>query len=113
MLLLAMISLYMLTFRLMVTMVADFCSLVILIYNTLQAEITTCKVCPPGIVYCIIFMQPQQHHQQHHHAILMNLHVILILTLSYSAYALCKSALTSHKSAVGTITKTESPFCSQ
>ena len=36
MLLLAMISLYMLTFRLMVTMVAEFCSLVILIHNTLQ-----------------------------------------------------------------------------
>ena len=36
-----------------------------------------CEVCPPGIVYCIIFMQPQQHHQQHHHAILMNLHVLM------------------------------------
>ena len=34
MLLLAMISLHMLTFRLMVTMVAEFCSLVILIHNT-------------------------------------------------------------------------------
>ena len=32
-----------------------------------------CEVCPPGIVYCIIFMQPQQHH----HAFLMNLHVIM------------------------------------
>ena len=40
MLLLAMISLHMLTFRLMVTMVNDFCSLVILIHNTLQEEIT-------------------------------------------------------------------------
>ena len=40
MLLLAMISLYVLNFRLMVTMVADFCSLVILIHNTLQEEIT-------------------------------------------------------------------------
>ena len=40
MLLLAMMSLHMLTFRLMVTMVADFCSLVILIHNTLQGEIT-------------------------------------------------------------------------
>ena len=40
MLLLAMISLHMLTFRLMVTMVAEFCSLVILIHNTLQGEIT-------------------------------------------------------------------------
>ena len=40
MLLLAMISLHMLTFRLMVTMVADFCSLVILIHNTLMGEIT-------------------------------------------------------------------------
>ena len=39
-LLLAMISLYMLTFRLMVTMVAEFCSLVILIHNTLLGEIT-------------------------------------------------------------------------
>ena len=38
MLLLAMISLHMPTFRLMVTMVADFCSLVILIHNTLQGE---------------------------------------------------------------------------
>ena len=37
---LAMISLHMLTFRLMVTMVADFCSLVILIHNTLLGEIT-------------------------------------------------------------------------
>ena len=34
MLLLAMISLHMLTFRLMVAMVAEFCSLVILIHNT-------------------------------------------------------------------------------
>ena len=33
MLLLAMVSLHMLTFRLMVTMVAEFCSLVILIHN--------------------------------------------------------------------------------
>ena len=40
MLLLAMIPLHMLTFRLMVTMVADFCSLVILIQNTLLGEIT-------------------------------------------------------------------------
>ena len=40
MLLLAMISLHMLTFRLMVTMVAEFRSLVILIHNTLQEEIT-------------------------------------------------------------------------
>ena len=40
MLLLAMISLQMLTFRLMVTMVAEFCSLVILIHNTLLGEIT-------------------------------------------------------------------------
>ena len=40
MLLLAMISLHMLTFRLMVTMVAEFCSLVILIHNTLLGEIT-------------------------------------------------------------------------
>ena len=40
MLLLAMISLHLLTFRLMVTMVADFCTLVILIHNTLQGEIT-------------------------------------------------------------------------
>ena len=40
MLLLAMIPLHMLTFRLMVTMVADFCSLVILIHNTLLGEIT-------------------------------------------------------------------------
>ena len=39
MLLLAMIYLYILTFRLMVTMVAEFCSLVILIHNTLQGEI--------------------------------------------------------------------------
>ena len=37
---LAMISLHMLTFRLMVTMAADFCSLVTLIHNTLQGEIT-------------------------------------------------------------------------
>ena len=40
MLLLAMVSLHMLTFRLMVTMVAEFCSLVILIHNTLLGEIT-------------------------------------------------------------------------
>ena len=40
MLLLAMISLHMLTLRLMVTMVAEFCSLVILIHNTLLGEIT-------------------------------------------------------------------------
>ena len=40
MLLLAMISLHMLTFRLMVTMVVEFCSLVILIHNTLLGEIT-------------------------------------------------------------------------
>ena len=40
MLLLAMISLHMLTFRLMVTMVVEFCSLVILIHNTLLREIT-------------------------------------------------------------------------
>ena len=38
-LLLAMISLHMLNFRLMVTMVAEFCSLVILIHNTLLGEI--------------------------------------------------------------------------
>ena len=37
---LAMKALHMLTFRLMVTMVADFCSLVILIHNTLLGEIT-------------------------------------------------------------------------
>ena len=37
---LAMVSLHMLTFRLMVTMVAEFCSLVILIHNTLLGEIT-------------------------------------------------------------------------
>ena len=40
MLLLALISLHQLTFRLMVTMVAEFCPLVILIHNTLQGEIT-------------------------------------------------------------------------
>ena len=39
MLLLAMISLHMLTFRLMVTMVTEFCSLVILIHNTLLGKI--------------------------------------------------------------------------
>ena len=39
MLLLVMIPLNMLTFRLMVTMVAEFCSLVILILNTLPGEI--------------------------------------------------------------------------
>ena len=39
MLLLVMVSLHMLTFRLMVTMVAEFCSLVILIHNTLLGEI--------------------------------------------------------------------------
>ena len=39
MLLLAMIPLHMLTFRLMVSMVADFCSLVFLIYNTLLGGI--------------------------------------------------------------------------
>ena len=37
---LAMISLHMLTFRLMVTIVAEFCSLVILIHNTLLVEVT-------------------------------------------------------------------------
>ena len=37
---LAMISPHMLTFKLMVTMVADFCSLVILIHSTLQGEVT-------------------------------------------------------------------------
>ena len=36
----AMISIHMLTFRLMVTMVADFCSLIILIHNELLGEIT-------------------------------------------------------------------------
>ena len=40
MLLLVIISLHMLTFRLMVTMVAEFCSSVILIRNTLLGEIT-------------------------------------------------------------------------
>ena len=40
MLLLVMVPLHMLTFRLMVTMVAEFCSLVILIHNTLLGEIT-------------------------------------------------------------------------
>ena len=40
MLLLVMVSLHMLTFRLMVTMVAEFCSVVILIHNTLLGEIT-------------------------------------------------------------------------
>ena len=40
MLLLAMVSLHLLTFRLMVTMVAEFWSLVILIHNTLLGEIT-------------------------------------------------------------------------
>ena len=40
MLLLAMIYLHMLIFRLMVTMVTEFCSLVILIHNTLLGEIT-------------------------------------------------------------------------
>ena len=40
MLLLAMVSLHMLTFSLMVAMVAEFCSLVILIHNTLVGEIT-------------------------------------------------------------------------
>ena len=40
MLLLAIIPLHMLTFRLMVTMVAEFCLLVILIHNTLLGEIT-------------------------------------------------------------------------
>ena len=39
MLLLAMIYLHVLTFRLMVTMVADFGSFVFLIHNTLQGEI--------------------------------------------------------------------------
>ena len=39
MLLLVMIPLHMLTFRLMVTMVAEFCSLVILLHNTLLGEI--------------------------------------------------------------------------
>ena len=33
------LSLHILTFRLMVTKVAEFCSLVILIHNTLQGEI--------------------------------------------------------------------------
>ena len=40
MLLLAMVYLHMLTLRLMVTMVAEFCSLVILIHNTLLGDIT-------------------------------------------------------------------------
>ena len=40
MLLLVMISVYMLTFRLMVSIVAEFWSLVILIYNILLGEIT-------------------------------------------------------------------------
>ena len=40
MLLLVMISLHMLIFRLMVTMLAEFCSLVILIHNTLLGKIT-------------------------------------------------------------------------
>ena len=45
MLLLAMVSLHMLTFRLMVTMVAEFFSLVILIHNTLLGEITISSTC--------------------------------------------------------------------
>ena len=58
MLLLA-ISLHMLTCRLMVTMIAEFCSLVILIYNTLLGEITIIWeakewYCLPGaICYCL------------------------------------------------------------
>ena len=40
MLLLAMISLHMPNFRLLVAMVAEFCSLLILIHNTLLGEIT-------------------------------------------------------------------------
>ena len=40
MLLLAMMYLHMLTFRLIVTMVPEFCSLVIRIHNTLLGEIT-------------------------------------------------------------------------
>ena len=43
MLLLAMTSLHMLTFRLMVTMAAEFCSLVILIHNTSLGEIMICS----------------------------------------------------------------------
>ena len=40
MLLLVMLSRHMLTFRLMITMVAEFCPLVILIHNTLNGDIT-------------------------------------------------------------------------
>ena len=59
MLLLAMISLHMLTCRLMVIMVAEFCPLVILIHNTLLGEITIIWearewYCLPGaICYCL------------------------------------------------------------
>ena len=56
MLLLEMISLHMLTCRLMVIMVAEFCSLVILIHNTLLGEITIIWearewYCLPGAIY--------------------------------------------------------------
>ena len=60
---LVMISLYMLTFRLMVTMVADFCSLVILIHNTLRGEImisstrTTRVTSIPQYVMIYFYMQ--------------------------------------------------------
>ena len=51
MLLLAMIPLHMLTFRLMVTMVDDFCSLVILIHNTLLGEIMISSTRTTRILY--------------------------------------------------------------
>ena len=57
MLLLAMISLHMLTFRLMVTMVAEFCSLVILIHNTLLGEITISSTRTKRVKYCTCIPQ--------------------------------------------------------
>ena len=58
-LLLATIALHMLTFRLMINMVAGFCSLVILIHNTLMGEITisstwTTRVNGKVIPHCVM-----------------------------------------------------------
>ena len=51
MLLLAMISLHMLTFWLMVTMVAEFRSFIFLIHNTLQGEITISSTRTTRVLY--------------------------------------------------------------
>ena len=58
MLLLAMVSLHMLTFKLMVTTVSEFCSLVILIHNMLQGEIMIYTIWTTGYKGKIILYSP-------------------------------------------------------